>query len=420
LEYFCAWEFVWQFEKEKTLTSEQLINNVFGAHWQDESWHEVLRLICGMIEPKFVEKIIDFLLEQEIDRSKFLTPSYFSKRYYKMEKKEESKGKLFQEEMLLREKGLSNLILAVNCFAEVRNKNLIFSISEKLLSVLKQEIEQQSPYRFSKEILQNLTFLIATIWQDNPNTLPWLKKIIHLSLNTPEASIESIATVWKNHPDIFVWLQECAIQQQNWEDKDIRERNRIARIAVGSIARHYSDNPDTLPWLKELALNNKNEVLRESALLALAKLQKYNKDVLNLIRNHAVNDESVSVRGTLLRLLIEKYEETPEILSYLEDRALRDEDETVKTMAVWHITQWKKGDSKLFELLCNIACNTFFTWEYDSQLDLRQAALERLLENFGDNPKTLQILNQVALNDSDEKLQKFAVQKLQDLKNANL
>jgi predicted NACHT family NTPase len=52
LEYFCAWEFVWQFEKEKTLTIEQLINQVFGKHWQDESWHEVLRLICGMIEPK--------------------------------------------------------------------------------------------------------------------------------------------------------------------------------------------------------------------------------------------------------------------------------------------------------------------------------------------------------------------------------
>ena len=72
LEYFCAWEFVWQFEKEKTLTIEQLINQVFDQHWQDESWHEVLRLICGMIEPKFVAQIIDFLLEQEIDRNNFI------------------------------------------------------------------------------------------------------------------------------------------------------------------------------------------------------------------------------------------------------------------------------------------------------------------------------------------------------------
>ncbi|MEB3123842.1 MAG: NACHT domain-containing protein, partial [Snowella sp.] len=72
LEYFCAWEVVLQFEKEQTLTIDQLINQVFGKHWQDESWHEVLRLICGMIEPKFVAQIIDFLLEQKIDRSQFL------------------------------------------------------------------------------------------------------------------------------------------------------------------------------------------------------------------------------------------------------------------------------------------------------------------------------------------------------------
>ncbi|MEB3191837.1 MAG: NACHT domain-containing protein, partial [Snowella sp.] len=72
LEYFCAWEFVWQFKETQMLTIEQLINEVFGRHWQDESWHEVLRLICGMIEPKFVAQIIDFLLEQKIDRSQFL------------------------------------------------------------------------------------------------------------------------------------------------------------------------------------------------------------------------------------------------------------------------------------------------------------------------------------------------------------
>jgi len=49
LEYFCAWEFVERFEKQRSLTEEELKTEVFGQHWRDESWHEVLRLICGMV-----------------------------------------------------------------------------------------------------------------------------------------------------------------------------------------------------------------------------------------------------------------------------------------------------------------------------------------------------------------------------------
>lgn len=35
LEYFCAAEFVRKFEKEKTLTEDELKTEVFGKHWQD-------------------------------------------------------------------------------------------------------------------------------------------------------------------------------------------------------------------------------------------------------------------------------------------------------------------------------------------------------------------------------------------------
>jgi hypothetical protein len=79
LEYFCATEIVERFGKRGTeggLTFEQLRDEVFGAHWQDESWHEVLRLICGEIAPKFAPKfagdLIEFLMGLEVDRSECL------------------------------------------------------------------------------------------------------------------------------------------------------------------------------------------------------------------------------------------------------------------------------------------------------------------------------------------------------------
>jgi predicted NACHT family NTPase len=65
LEYFCAWEFVWQFKETQTLTVERLKNEVFAPHWQDESWHEVLRLISGMIDAKAFYLGCKMLLKME-------------------------------------------------------------------------------------------------------------------------------------------------------------------------------------------------------------------------------------------------------------------------------------------------------------------------------------------------------------------
>ncbi|MEH2161956.1 MAG: hypothetical protein V7K38_13145 [Nostoc sp.] len=65
LEYFCASEIVRQFEKERSISIEDLKTEVFGKHWQDETWHEVLRLFAGMIEPKFVGEILDYLMVQD-------------------------------------------------------------------------------------------------------------------------------------------------------------------------------------------------------------------------------------------------------------------------------------------------------------------------------------------------------------------
>ncbi|MEL6461260.1 MAG: NACHT domain-containing protein [Cyanobacteria bacterium J06621_15] len=102
LEYFCAWEFVWQFKETQTLTIEQLIAEVFDKHWVDESWHEVLRLIAGMIDAKFVGKIIQHLISIDGEENNFI-----------------------------------NLFIAADCLAEVRNRKAILSIDKQLLSELK-------------------------------------------------------------------------------------------------------------------------------------------------------------------------------------------------------------------------------------------------------------------------------------------
>ncbi|NEQ40977.1 MAG: DUF1822 family protein [Okeania sp. SIO3I5] len=72
LEYFCAWSFVWQFKETQSIEINDLKNDVFGKHWRDEKWHEVLRLITGMIDAKFVGEIISYLMEQDGEEEKFV------------------------------------------------------------------------------------------------------------------------------------------------------------------------------------------------------------------------------------------------------------------------------------------------------------------------------------------------------------
>ena len=452
LEYFCAWEFVWQFKETQTLKIEGLINDVFGKHWQDESWHEVLRLICGMTEPNFVADIIDFLLKQEIDRSEFLDENGHIKR-----------------------EGLGNFILATNCFAEVRNKNLIATISEKILKILKHEIEQESEPWFNFDLADPLMSLIATNWKEVPNTLPWLKEraLLDQFHSVRVAAVRAIAQNWKEDPDTLPWLKDRAVQDQfhsvrqlavyaitqGWKEdpdtlpflkdralldknEDVRraavtaiaegwkedpdplpwlkdlalhdEDYSVRRAAVNAIAEGWKEDPDTLPWLKNRALQNEYSAVRQAAITVIAEGWKEDPDTLPWLKDRPLQDESYNVREAAVIAIAQNWKEDPDTLPWLKDRALQDEDQYIRQAAVKAIIQNGQEDPELFEFLAYISLNDPFKHEYDFQDNPRQTALRSLLKNFSDNPKTLEILNQVALNDSDEELREFAVEKLRE------
>ncbi|MEB3121059.1 MAG: HEAT repeat domain-containing protein [Snowella sp.] len=455
LEYFCAWEFVWQFKETRELkTIDELIDETFKKHWKDESWHEVLRLICGMIEPKFVAEIIDFLLEQKVDRSKFL-----------------------DEDERVTKEGLGNLILAANCFAEARNRNLIATISEKLLKILKSEIEQEDEPWFHPDLAEVLVSLIVTSWADHPHTLSWLKDCLNCDSSSyvPESAVNVIAQGWKEDPDTLPWLQNRALLDENeyvreaaitviaqswkkdpdtlpllqkralqdenyfvrraaitliaqgWKedpdtlpllkDRALQDENYIVRqVAVNAMAQGWKEDPDTLPLLKDRALQDENFAVRQAAVTAIAQGWKEDPDTLPWLKDRALHDKHWPVREAAVTAIAQNYKEDPDTLPWLKDCALhlQDKDEWVRYAAVNAIIQNGQEDPELFEFLENIALNDPFKRMNKYQTNPRQTALNALLENFSDNPKTVEILNQVALNDSDEQLREFAVEKLRE------
>jgi predicted NACHT family NTPase len=179
LEYFCALEFLWQFEKTRTLTIEQMKSEVFGKHWQDELWHEVLRLIAGRIDSKFVGEILDYLIQQEDESGKF-----------------------------------TNIFLASDCLLEVRNRSPIFKVSAKLLNQLKNLARYEVGYDYQlygndkthliHEVRTKAISAVSRVWRDDPDTLPWLKSLAQSDKDVviQQLAKQEIGRGWKDEAEL--------------------------------------------------------------------------------------------------------------------------------------------------------------------------------------------------------------------------
>ncbi len=211
LEYFCAWEFVWQFEKARTIDIEDLKNNVFGAHWQDESWHEVLRLITGMLDSKFAGEIIEFLIEQEDDSEEY-----------------------------------GNLLMAAKCLSEVRNRTAIQNTVTDLLNSLKRLINLDLKIKSWEGILS----AIASGWQDEPDILRWIiQQAKHNKKYRIRADSLQVLARYFDGSEVLYILKHCA-----FNDKTITVR----KVAVENIIDKWKEDSETIPFLFEVVKQDKS------------------------------------------------------------------------------------------------------------------------------------------------------------------
>jgi predicted NACHT family NTPase len=383
LEYFCAYEFVWQFKETQTLGIEELKMEVFGKHWRDESWHEVLRLIAGMIDAKFVGEIIEYLMAQKIDKQEFL-----------------------DEVGRLREEGVFNLLLAANCLAEVRNRTTIAQIATRLLEALKKEVEEEYPYAFDPKAAAAIVTAIATVWQDALQTLNWLKSCIQLDSSSyvPPFAVQAIAQNWKDHPDTLPLLKQCATSDDN---------SAVGYVAVQELAQGWKDHPNTLSLLKQCATSDDNSAVRQAAVRELAQGWKDDPDTLPMLKQRATSDDNSDVRYAAVQELAQGWKDDPDTLPILKQRATSDDNWFVRRAAVHELANGWKNDPEIFELLCDRVLNDPFERKEDREDNPRQTALSAIIKQRPDSPQTLSLLRDRADNDSDEKLREFAKKKLE-------
>jgi predicted NACHT family NTPase len=411
LEYFCAWEFVWQFKETQTLTIEELKNEVFGKHWQDESWHEVLLLIAGMIEPRFVGEILDYLMAQDGEEEKFV-----------------------------------NLFLAAKCLVEVRNRSAIALTANKLLDELKDLTKYDLWYYYDtlyyphydegiqlvQEIHTQAVTAIATTWQESTDTKTWLKERAtqddHEDVRS--AAVEELANNFKDDPDTKTWLKEHATQDDH---EDVRS------AAVEGLANNFKDDPDTKSILKERATQDDHRYVRRAAVRELANHFKDDPDTKSILKECATQDDEYFVRSGAIRELAKNFKDDPETKTILKECATHDDhffvqDAVVEGLArnfkddpdtkTWFKESATQNDHKYMQApAVRGLANNFKddpdtkTWlkehaTQDAHENVRRAAVRGLANNFKDDPETKTILKERATQDDHKDVRRTAVEGL--------
>ncbi|MCL2923963.1 MAG: HEAT repeat domain-containing protein, partial [Trichodesmium sp. MAG_R04] len=329
LEYFCAWSFVWQFEKERKISQDRLIEEVFGQHWQDEKWHEVLRLIVGMIDAKFVGEIICYLMEQDGEEKKFL-----------------------------------NLFLAGQCLLEVRSRHSIGDMGYLLLNRLKDLTRYDLDYSYqsydssdsySKEIYEKNTALVskirtqavevvATTWRDDPLTYTWLKEKVesdNISSVRSEA-LRQIATGWKHQPEIFDLLKQWA---ESDDDPDVRCE------ALRQIATSWKHQPEIFDLLKQWTEFDDDPDVRCEALRQIATGWKHQPEIFDLLKQWTEFDYDLDVRREALRQIATSWKHQPGIFDFFKQWVESDDEPDVRREALRQIATGWKHQPGIFDLL---------------------------------------------------------------------
>jgi len=370
LEYFCAAWFVERFEKKQTLSLEQLQEDVFGRHWRDETWHEVLRLIAGMLDEKKAEDLIRYLIDQDGRNDK-----------------------------------LANLMLAAECLSEVRNRRAIAATDERLRRLfVERVIRYDPPYYYEtgmedKEVLPTRTKavgLIASVWR-SAKTRDWLRATAENDYDwiVQSAAVQELARGWPEDPATLPWLKE---RTRLDEVRDVR------RAAISELAHGWRTDGDTQLVLQESAHGDPDEFVRAEAIRGLAFGWKADSATLSLLQESARWGIADLFRAVALRALVRYWKDDPETLSIVRETAARLSRSYVERRAAIQELAWVwKDDPETLKWLKE-------TIRTDPTADARAFAAQELARGRHDDSETLAILKESAESDKHGSVRRIALE----------
>jgi hypothetical protein len=133
----------------------------------------------------------------------------------------------------LKEKGLANLLLAMDCCAEVSQLATIAQARKSLLQAFQSALDKYATKWWVVEAIVNLVAKAPRF----PEALPWLKdRVLHdHSGRVYGKALEAIAEHYHDDPTTLTWLKDCfQSEKQKW----------VLKLVVTIIDRLYPNDLD--------------------------------------------------------------------------------------------------------------------------------------------------------------------------------
>lgn len=393
LEYFCAWSIVWKFNRKHEFDIED-IKNIFKDHWGDKSWHEVLRLICGMIDEKFAEILIRYLMSEPppspvdlviatINRYKeiFVSFDYLNWLY-------EVRNSTFYRERFDTMWKYSHLMLAIKCMGELNNIEIIRDTSSELLEKIWEMLVEGHLWEIEQEDFIASIKPVGKRWagrESLKDKIPAYAKYLKYS----KFGFERFFYLpQSNYVGIFIGCVGAG-------DMDIRKQVELLlkdnvvsskNIALTALAFGWHDDPVTLRLLKMHALKDSDETVRKVAISLIGQGWWHgDTETLEMLQNCSLTDPSDIVRKSAIEVISEHLSNNTNNFTSLSELAKSAKEFKIRQFATLQVGKIWEKDINALKLLKDRALN-------DTYYGVREIAISLLYELWRDDPTVLGML----------------------------
>jgi len=418
LEFFSASEIVNRFEKARTLSEDDLVEQVFVPRSGDPAWAEVLRLIAGMVDATVATRLVDRLLTS--------TGTHRSSA--------------------LDRRPLAAVALAAQCIAEIRNVNAAAGAAERTLQAIIELLG--SPARsfgnddretqLEKTVLPAMSAVSA--WPGRFAFRDWfvqtgryattppaakvgaqfvaalfpkddhVRELLHRTARSGipeqrEAALLGLAQFWKHDPATVELVAEGLSDEEadvrrtsldllvtNWPDGDrahdlMRRAAKdddedVRRRAVEALAQHATKVDGAWPAVIRALHGDGDQAVRNAAVTALASDSASPQETMAHLLQ-ACSDPAWQVRRSALRLVVARFAAEPAVFGRVL-AATRDGDEDVRETAVELLAgRWPQAPDSFGAVRQAIR---------DADPKVRRAAVQAMAQRWPDDPEVAEAL----------------------------
>lgn len=293
LEYFYADDVRVRFDYEKSIDLGFIQEEVYGSHWQDDKWREVLCLLSGMIHPKALDSILSYILKMKGADPK-----------------------------------AENIFFAVRCFEEARDRQTLTSLSEILLKSLM----DLAAYRGRKKARASVVRpsgeqIVLPVYDSEP------------SFRYAEKAVEAATRVWPMNVTVKQWLVTCAEKHEHYP---------VRLLALKKIEEYWGEERETLAVFQKLAQSDGSSGVREAAVNGLVRIAKHDPHTPEILGVITRSDSAANVRQTAMVQLANNWK-SEEVTRIVTERLRQDLDEDVRYASVNAIAQIR--EDSVFDVL---------------------------------------------------------------------